>query len=45
MKFDPWTFVGYLVALALVALALVALGLLLILWGCLAVLAQIRGLC
>ena len=30
MKFDPWTFVGYLVALALVAL-----GLLLILWGCL----------
>lgn len=40
MKFNPWTFVGYLVALALVAL-----GLLLILWGCLAVLAQIRGLC
>lgn len=40
MKFDLWTFVGYLVALALVAL-----GLLLILWGCLAVLAQIRGLC
>nr|DAN07890.1 MAG TPA: hypothetical protein [Caudoviricetes sp.] len=40
MNFDPWTFVGYLVALALVAL-----GLLLILWGCLAVLAQIRGLC
>lgn len=40
MKFDPWTFVGYVVALALVAL-----GLLLILWGCLAVLAQIRGLC
>lgn len=40
MKFDPWTFVGYLVALGLVAL-----GLLLILWGCLAVLAQIRGLC
>ncbi len=40
MKFDPWTFVGYLVALALVAL-----GLPLILWGCLAVLAQIRGLC
>lgn len=40
MKFDPWTFVGYLVSLALVAL-----GLLLILWGCLAVLAQIRGLC
>lgn len=40
MKFDPWTFVGYLVALALVAL-----GLLLILWGCLVVLAQIRGLC
>lgn len=40
MKFDPWTSVGYLVALALVAL-----GLLLILWGCLAVLAQIRGLC
>ena len=40
MKFDPWTFVGYLVALALVAL-----GPLLILWGCLAVLAQIRGLC
>lgn len=40
MKFDPWTFVGYLVALALVAL-----GLLLILWGCLAVLAQIRELC
>lgn len=40
MKFDPWTLVGYLVALALVAL-----GLLLILWGCLAVLAQIRGLC
>lgn len=40
MKFDPWTFIGYLVALALVAL-----GLLLILWGCLAVLAQIRGLC
>lgn len=40
MEFDPWTFVGYLVALALVAL-----GLLLILWGCLAVLAQIRGLC
>ena len=40
MKFDPWTFVGYLVALALVAL-----GLLLILWGFLAVLAQIRGLC
>lgn len=40
MKFDPWTFVGYLVALALVALAL-----LLILWGCLAVMAQIRGLC
>ena len=40
MKFDPWTFVGYLVALALVAL-----GLLLILCGCLAVLAQIRGLC
>ncbi len=40
MKFDPWTFVGYLVALAFVAL-----GLLLILWGCLAVLAQIRGLC
>lgn len=40
MKFDPWTFVGYLVALALVAL-----GLVLILWGCLAVLAQIRGLC
>lgn len=40
MKLDPWTFVGYLVALALVAL-----GLLLILWGCLAVLAQIRGLC
>lgn len=40
MKFDPWTFVGYLVALALAAL-----GLLLILWGCLAVLAQIRGLC
>lgn len=40
MRFDPWTFVGYLVALALVAL-----GLLLILWGCLAVLAQIRGLC
>ncbi len=40
MKFDPWAFVGYLVALALVAL-----GLLLILWGCLAVLAQIRGLC
>lgn len=40
MKFDPWTFVDYLVALALVAL-----GLLLILWGCLAVLAQIRGLC
>lgn len=39
MKFDPWTFVGYLVALALVAL-----GLLLILWDCLAVLAQIRGL-
>nr|DAL07340.1 MAG TPA: hypothetical protein [Caudoviricetes sp.] len=39
MKFDPWTFVGYLVALALVAL-----GLLLILWGRLAVLAQIRGL-
>lgn len=34
MKFDPWTFVGYLVALAL----------LLILWGCLAVLAQIRWL-
>lgn len=40
MKFDPWTFVGYLVALAIVAL-----GLLLILWGCLAVIAQIRGLC
>lgn len=40
MKFDPWTFVGYLVALALVALVL-----LLILWGCLAVMAQIRGLC
>lgn len=40
MKFDPWTFVGYMVALALVAL-----GLLLILWGCFAVLAQIRGLC
>lgn len=40
MKFDPWTFVGYLVALALVTL-----GLLLILWGCLVVLAQIRGLC
>lgn len=40
MKFDPWTFVGYLVALALVIL-----GLLLILWGCLAVMAQIRGLC
>lgn len=40
MKFDPWTFVAYLVALALVAL-----GLLLILWGCLAVMAQIRGLC
>lgn len=40
MKFDSWAFVGYLVALALVAL-----GLLLILWGCLAVLAQIRGLC
>lgn len=40
MKFDPWTFVGYLVALALVTL-----GLLLILWGCLAALAQIRGLC
>ena len=40
MKFDPWTFVGYLVALALVAL-----GLLFILWGCMAVLAQIRGLC
>ena len=40
MKFDPWTFVGYLVALALVAL-----GLLLILWASLAVLAQIRGLC
>lgn len=40
MKFDPWTFIGYLVALALVAL-----GLLLILWGCLSVLAQIRGLC
>lgn len=40
MKFDPWAFVGYLVALALVAL-----GLLLILWGCLAVLAQIRGFC
>lgn len=40
MKFDPWTFVGYLVALALVALEL-----LLILWGCLAVMAQIRGLC
>lgn len=40
MKFDPWTFVGYLVALALVAL-----GLLLILWGCLAVMAQIRVLC
>lgn len=40
MKFDPWTFVGYLVALALVAL-----GLLLILWGCFAVMAQIRGLC
>lgn len=40
MKFDPWIFVGYLVALALVAL-----GLLLILWGCLAVLAQIGGLC
>lgn len=40
MKFDPWTFVGYLIVLALVAL-----GLLLILWGCLAVLAQIRGLC
>lgn len=40
MKFDPWTFIGHLVALALVAL-----GLLLILWGCLAVLAQIRGLC
>lgn len=39
MKFDPWAFVGYLVALALVAL-----GLLLILWGCLAVMAQIRGL-
>lgn len=39
MKFDPWTFVGYLVALALVALWL-----LLILWGCLAVIAQIRGL-
>lgn len=40
MKFDPWTFIGYLVALALVTL-----GLLLILWGCLAVMAQIRGLC
>lgn len=40
MKFDPWTFVGYLVALALVTL-----GLLLIMWCCLAVLAQIRGLC
>lgn len=40
MKYDPWTFVGYLVALALVAL-----GLLLILWGCLVVMAQIRGLC
>lgn len=40
MKFDPWTFVGYLVALALVAF-----GLLLILWGCLAVMAQIRGFC
>lgn len=40
MKFDPWTFIGYLVALALVAL-----GLLLILWGCIAVMAQIRGLC
>lgn len=40
MKFDPWTFVGYLVALALVAREL-----LLILWGCPAVLAQIRGLC
>ncbi len=40
MKFDPWTFVGYLVALALVAL-----GLLLILWACFAVIVQIRGLC
>ena len=39
MKFDPWTFVGYLVALALVTL-----GLLLILGGCIAVLAQFRGL-
>lgn len=40
MKFDPWIFVGYLIVLALCAL-----GLLLILWGCLAVMAQIRGLC
>lgn len=40
MKFDPWTFVGYLIVLALCTLRL-----LLILWGCLAVLAQIRGLC
>ncbi len=40
MKFNPWTFIGYLVALALVTL-----GLLLILWACLAVMAQIRGLC
>lgn len=40
MKFNPWTFVVYLVALALVTLRL-----LLIMWGCLAVLAQIKGLC
>lgn len=40
MKFDPWTFIGYLVALALVTL-----GLLLILWACFAVIVQIRELC
>lgn len=40
MKFDPWTFIGYLVVLALSALAL-----LLILWACFAVIVQIRGLC
>lgn len=40
MKFDPWTFIGYLVALALVTL-----GLLLILWASFAVIVQIRGLC
>ncbi len=40
MRFDPWTFIGYLVALALATL-----GLLLILWACFAVIVQIRGLC